>query len=293
MTDDPQAGKTSEQEHLAPSVDAPQSDIPKVAEKSSAEPKASVLGEGEPSATPPAAPKEAAPAEGEPSATPTTPKAAAPAEGESPAPPATPTPTDAAPAPAEGDANAEPPAKTVAAKPVVKKKAPPPPDPRVEAAQEQALRIQETLVASLGAVAVEEVGAAHDKPMLLINRSHWVQTVDLLRHHEDWQLNYLELMAGTDYPDYIEVVVYIQSTALGHFVCLKTRTPREDAEVPSLVEVHPGVNWEEREIYDLLGVRFTNHPDLRRIMMWDEYVGHPLRKDFNVWAGEEDSDVVD
>lgn len=90
-------------------------------------------------------------------------------------------------------------------------------------------------------------------------------------------------MAGTDYSDYIEIVIYVQSTALGHFFCLKTRTGRENAEVPSLVSSHPGVNWEEREIYDLLGVTFTNHPDLRRIMMWDEFKGHPLRKDYSEW----------
>jgi NADH-quinone oxidoreductase subunit C len=159
-----------------------------------------------------------------------------------------------------------------------------PPDPRVEAAKQKAEEIRQVIVEALGDDAVEETGAAHVVPMLRIRREKWRDAVALLRDHPAWRLNYLECMAGTDYPDYIEVVVYIQSTSLGHFVCLKTRTPRDNAEVPSLVPVHPGTNWEEREIYDLLGVRFTDHPDLRRIMLWEGFEGHPLRKDYDAWA---------
>ncbi|RIV21003.1 NADH-quinone oxidoreductase subunit C [Alicyclobacillaceae bacterium I2511] len=139
------------------------------------------------------------------------------------------------------------------------------------------------VVAKLGANAVVETGAAHFTPMLLVDRAKWRESVATLRDDPQWQFNYLECMAGTDYPDYIEVVVYLQSTELGHFACLKTRTPRDGATVPSLEPVFPVANWEEREIFDLLGVTFTGHPDLRRIMMWEEFEGHPLRKDYNVW----------
>lgn len=173
-----------------------------------------------------------------------------------------------------------------AAKPAAKpaaKKAPPPPDPRAVAAKEVADRIKATVTAALGENAVEETGAAHFDPMVLIKKEYWLKAVELLRTHSDWKLNYVELMAGTDFPNYIEVVIYVQSTELKHFVCLKTRTERERAEVPSIVPIFPGVNWEEREIYDLLGVTFTNHPDLRRIMMWDDFPGYPLRKDYSEW----------
>ncbi|MCL6517162.1 NADH-quinone oxidoreductase subunit C [Alicyclobacillus sp.] len=165
------------------------------------------------------------------------------------------------------------------------KKAPPPPDPRAEAAKAKAEQVKAAIVARLGEAAVEEVGAAHFVPMLVIRKQDWPSAVDLLRTHPDWKTNYLEFMAGTDYKDkgYIEVVIYLQSTELGHFLCLKTRTDRDKAEIPSLCSVFPGVNWEEREIYDLLGVTFTGHPDLRRIMLWDDFKGHPLRKDYNEW----------
>ncbi|MCF8567165.1 NADH-quinone oxidoreductase subunit C [Alicyclobacillus tolerans] len=198
--------------------------------------------------------------------------------------PATDKPT---PAKAAADGAAKPAAKPAAAagaaKPAAAKKAPPPPDPRAEAAKAEAEKLKAVVTAKLGEAAVEEAGAAHFKPMLRIRNQDWVKAVDLLRQHPDWKLNYIECMAGTDYKDYIEVALFVQSTDHGHFVCLKTRTERENAEIPSLVSIFPGVNWEEREIYDLLGVTFTNHPDLRRIMMWDEFKGHPLRKDYNEW----------
>jgi NADH-quinone oxidoreductase subunit C len=170
-----------------------------------------------------------------------------------------------------------------AARPAAARKAPPPPDPRVEAAKAKAEEIKKVIHEEFRDGAVVETGAAHHHPMLLIRKEDWADVVDFLKRHPDYKLNYLECMAGTDYPNYIEIVVYLQSIELGHFICLKTRTDRDEAEVPSLVSVHPGANWEEREIYDLLGVKFTNHPDLRRIMLWDEFKGHPLRKDYNPW----------
>jgi NADH-quinone oxidoreductase subunit C len=179
-------------------------------------------------------------------------------------------------------------AKPTATKPAAAaaKKPPAPPDPRVEAAKAEAERIKAVLVSELGEDVVEAAGAAHVKPMLLIKKEKWAAAVDLLRTHPDYLLDYVECMAGTDYPSYIEVVIYVQSTKKNHFICLKTRTNKENAEdlsVPSITHIYPGVNWEEREIFDLLGVRFADHPDLRRIMMPDDYTGHPLRKDFNPW----------
>jgi NADH-quinone oxidoreductase subunit C len=180
-----------------------------------------------------------------------------------------------------------PPKQPVARPTTAKAKPAPPPDPRVERAKEVAERLRQTVVERFGQDAVEEAGAAHHKPMLRIQNERWLDVVDYLRTHPDWRLNYVECMAGTDYPSYIEVVIFVQSTELGHFVCLKTRTGRERASVPSLVSVYPGVNWEEREIYDLLGVEFRGHPDLRRIMLDDDFEGHPLRKDYSVWTETE------
>jgi NADH-quinone oxidoreductase subunit C len=72
-----------------------------------------------------------------------------------------------------------------------------------------------------------------------------------------------------------------RSLGKNHRVRLKTRV-REDEELDTLTSVWLGTNWPEREVYDLFGVRFRGHPDLRRILMYDEFIGYPLRKDYPI-----------
>lgn len=77
-----------------------------------------------------------------------------------------------------------------------------------------------------------------------------------------------------------EVVYHLYSIDLRRRIRLKTSCPERDARVPSLVPVHPTANFHEREVFDMFGIRFDGHPDLRRILMPDEYEHHPLRKEF-------------
>ncbi|MCY0875157.1 MAG: NADH-quinone oxidoreductase subunit C [Firmicutes bacterium] len=179
-----------------------------------------------------------------------------------------------------GDAAATPKPKPAA--PAAKAAKPPaPPDPRVVEATAKAEKIRESIAARLGADAVEEVSATKEIPIVRISAAKWREAVTFLKESPEHAYDYVELMAGTDYKDYIEVVIYLHSTKHGTYINAKTRTPRDNAQLPSLTPVHSGVNWEEREVYDLLGVHFEGHPDLRRIMMWEEWNGHPLRKDYS------------
>jgi len=169
-----------------------------------------------------------------------------------------------------------------AAKPVAKPvKAPAPPDPRVLAATAVAEKIRDSIAAKLGADAVAEVSATKEIPIVRIHAEKWRQAIEFLKESADHAYDYVELFAGTDYKEYIEVVMYLYSTEHHTYINVKTRTPRDNATLPSLTPVYAGVNWEEREVYDLLGVHFEGHPDLRRIMMWEEWNGHPLRKDYS------------
>ena len=160
----------------------------------------------------------------------------------------------------------------------------PPPDPRSETALALGKQVKDSVDARFGADTVQELTNSKAIPVLLIAAAKWRDVVEFLKTDQEHAYDYLELFAGTDYKDYIEVVIYVYSTTHSRYISLKARTPRDDARLPSLTPVYAGANWEEREVYDLLGITFEGHPDMRRIMMDDEWIGHPLRKDFSEFA---------
>jgi NADH:ubiquinone oxidoreductase subunit C len=79
------------------------------------------------------------------------------------------------------------------------------------------------------------------------------------------------------------VVYHLTSTTRFHRLRIKCRVPEDDPTIASVTAIWPGANWLERETYDLYGIQFSGHPDLRRIYLNDEFVGHPLRKDYGKW----------
>jgi NADH-quinone oxidoreductase subunit C len=85
-------------------------------------------------------------------------------------------------------------------------------------------------------------------------------------------------------PDRFEIVANLLSMQHRLRLRMITTAPRQNPTVPSLVPIWPGVNFPEREVYDMFGITFEGHPDLTRILMPDEWEGHPLRKDFGVGA---------
>ncbi len=108
---------------------------------------------------------------------------------------------------------------------------------------------------------------------------------------DEFNYDYLSHVTGVDYlPDArMEVVYQVYKTTGGPGLMFKVQAPREDpVEIPSLVSVYPGAELQEREAWDLLGIKFTGHPDLRRILMWEGFSGHPLRKDWKEAYYEED-----
>ncbi len=108
---------------------------------------------------------------------------------------------------------------------------------------------------------------------------------------DDLGYDYLSSLTGVDgYPeDWMEVIYHVYRTTGGPALVFKIRAPREDTCVPSLVGVYPGAEFQEREAWDLLGIRFTGHPDLRRILMWEGFAGFPLRKDWKEPYFEEET----
>lgn len=103
-----------------------------------------------------------------------------------------------------------------------------------------------------------------------------------LRDEEPFLLDYCSFVSAVDRPEaeQFEVAYHLYSTAANHELLIKARVDRNAPSVPSVSEVWSGALWHERETFDLFGVTFVGHPDLRRIMMTDDWIGHPLRKDY-------------
>ncbi|MBI2171990.1 MAG: NADH-quinone oxidoreductase subunit C [Chloroflexi bacterium] len=93
--------------------------------------------------------------------------------------------------------------------------------------------------------------------------------------------NLLNAISAVDYVEYFEVVYHLTSTAHLHSAVLKAKVyGREEPSLPSVVGLWLGADFQEREVWDLMGVKFLGHPNLKRILLWEGYPGHPLRRDY-------------
>lgn len=121
------------------------------------------------------------------------------------------------------------------------------------------------------------------EPVIIVDPLQIDKICTFLFNEPDFQFNSLMNLSGVDEikENKLSVYYHLESTSIKHKILLKVTTDREKPEVTSVVEVWQGANWHEREAYDLLGINFLNHPDLRRILMpYDWEAGHPLRKDY-------------
>lgn len=101
--------------------------------------------------------------------------------------------------------------------------------------------------------------------------------------HDDPDLDFafLNAVSAIDFVEYFELVYHVTSLLKEHTGVIRSRVyGREEPTAPSVVNVWKGADFQEREIWDLMGVRFTGHPNMKRIMLWEGFDGHPLRKDF-------------
>jgi NADH/F420H2 dehydrogenase subunit C len=112
-----------------------------------------------------------------------------------------------------------------------------------------------------------------------VDRTNLVAVCRFLRDQLGFDL--LACISGVDMLDHLETVYHLRSTTRGSLLQLKVRLEAEQPEVDSVVSVWPTANWLERETYDLFGIRFTGHPDLRRMLLDDDFEGYPLLKSFH------------
>ena len=108
-----------------------------------------------------------------------------------------------------------------------------------------------------------------------------VECATLLKEAEDLAFATLTSLTGVDYVDHFEMVYHLLSMRFNHSAVLKMRCyGRERPAAPSVVPVWRGADLQEREVWDLLGVRFDGHPNMKRILLWEGFEGHPLRRDY-------------
>lgn len=117
-------------------------------------------------------------------------------------------------------------------------------------------------------------------PTITIDNQYWFKCASLLKQHEQFKLTYLRNMTGADLESHMEVIYHLLSLERNTDYCFKVKTNRDMPSISSVTPIWPAANWNEREIYDLLGIQFPGHPKLTRIMMPDDWEGHPLRKDY-------------
>lgn len=133
--------------------------------------------------------------------------------------------------------------------------------------------------------AVQAAKFDRDELTIVVERSAIRDACAILRDDRELQFNFLSDITAVDwYPNEprFDVVYHLLSIPRLQRVRLKVKLAGGDPALPSITSVWPSANYFEREIYDLFGVRFSGHPNLRRIMMPEDWEGHPLRKDYPV-----------
>ncbi len=123
------------------------------------------------------------------------------------------------------------------------------------------------------------------EPFISLKKSGLRDVAKLLKNDPELDFDYPVEVTAVDYPgdaERFEVVHVLWSIQHRRRVYLKTRTTEEDCAIPSVADLWKGADFMERETYDMYGIEFTGHPDLRRIMMTDDFDGWPLRKDFPI-----------
>lgn len=118
-------------------------------------------------------------------------------------------------------------------------------------------------------------------PVLTVEKSNLLDTCKLLKENEKLKFDYLMCISGVDYKEYFEVVYHLYSMSYKYKIVLKLKLEHSNPEVDSVSSIWKTANWHEREAFDLFGISFRNHPDLRRILLpadWEDV--YPLRKDY-------------
>jgi len=170
------------------------------------------------------------------------------------------------------------------------------PDPEAPAKALIAEQLIPQLLSRFDTARLEAEGTVYRKPSIRLSGTSQVRGVaEFLRHYEALPLNYCRDATAIDWLTHFEIVYVLANLPSGGDLVLRIDLTGQDREAPtspSLCDLWPGADYMEREAYDMYGIRFEGHPNLRRILLQDEFIGFPLRKDYP-WKGRvEDLDAI-
>lgn len=132
---------------------------------------------------------------------------------------------------------------------------------------------------------IEIVPSSLDMTTVKVRREDIMEVCMFLRQEDELDYDIMRDLTCVDYiheKPRFEIVYHLYSIYHGHALRLKVRLDERDPTIDTVTAIWVGANWYEREVYDLYGVKFNNHPDLRRILLYPEFVGYPLRKDYPI-----------
>ena len=138
----------------------------------------------------------------------------------------------------------------------------------------------EELSERVGAAVPDSVVASADG-VLFVEPTTIADVAGFMKSDSRLDFNFLNSISAVDYINYFEVVYHLTSMNKHHTAIVKTRLDgRDELTLPSVYHLWRGADFQEREIWDLMGISFSGHPNLKRIMLWEGFDGHPLRKDY-------------
>ncbi len=130
--------------------------------------------------------------------------------------------------------------------------------------------------------AIAEINEEVATPFIRVKPESWMEIAQTLRDDERLAFDFLRSVCGVDYPEQetIASVYHLFSLTHRHDCVIKVFLNRENPKLESVVTLWPAADWHEREAFDLFGIQYEGHPNLRRILLPDDWDGHPLRKDY-------------
>ncbi len=141
---------------------------------------------------------------------------------------------------------------------------------------------------------VKEIKEFRGQVSVIVRRSRITDIIRYLKEDPEIQMDYLRDLCGVDYlgrkTPRFEVVYHLYSIKYRHMIRIRAEVPEEDPVIDTIVPIYRGADWHERECFDMFGIRFNGHPDLRRILLPEDWEGYPLRKDYPLKGPEFEND---